>query len=141
MLSASYVSLQSALAYYGMIPEHVPVTTSVTTNRPAHWETPLGVFDFRHIQMNFFDGNRLVDLGEKQRAFIATPEKALLDLVYLEPGGDTHDYLTELRLNNLDQLDWQLLERLAMKIEKPKLMRAIIVIRELDREEGEFETL
>lgn len=141
MLSASYVSLQSALAYYGMIPEHVPVTTSVTTSRPAHWETPLGVFDFRHIQIDFFDGNRLVDLGEKQRAFIATPEKALLDLVYLEPGGDTHDYLTELRLSNLDQLDWQLLEGLAMKIEKPKLMRAIIVIRELIREEEEFETL
>jgi hypothetical protein len=62
-------------------------------------------------------------------------------LVYLEPGGDTHDYLIELRLNNLDQLDWQLLERLAMKIEKPKLMRAIIAIRELVHEEGEFETL
>jgi predicted transcriptional regulator of viral defense system len=49
MLPASYVSVQSALAYYGMIPEFVPVTTGITTNRPAHWETPLGIFDFRHI--------------------------------------------------------------------------------------------
>ena len=141
LIPASYVSLQSALAYYGMIPEHVPVTTSVTTSRPAHWETPVGVFDFRHIQVDFFDGFRLVDLGEKQRAFLATPEKALLDLVYLEPGGDTHDYLTELRLNNLDRLDWQLLERLARKIEKPKLMRAVAVIQDLTSEEGEFESL
>lgn len=141
LISASYVSLQSALAYYGMIPEHVPVTTSVTTSRPAHWETPLGIFDFRHIQVDFFYGYRLIDLGEKQQAFIASPEKALLDLVYLEPQGDTVDYLTELRLNNLDRLDWQHLERFARQIEKPKLLRAITAIQALAREEGEFETL
>jgi predicted transcriptional regulator of viral defense system len=141
LLLASYVSLQSALAYYGMIPEHVPVTTSVTTVRPAQWETPLGNFDFRRIQVDFFDGYRLVDLGEKQRSFVATPEKALLDLIYLESGSDSFDYLAELRLGNLNRLDWQLLEHLARKIEKPKLMRAITAIRELAREEGEFETL
>jgi len=83
----------------------------------------------------------LVDLGEKQRAFIASPEKALLDLVYLEPGGDTPDYLVELRLGNLNLLDWQLLECLAQQIEKPKLLRAITAIQALAREEGEFETL
>lgn len=141
MIPASYVSLQSALAYYGMIPEHAPVTTSVTTTRPAHWDTPLGIFEFRRIQVEFFDGYRLVDVGEKQRAFVATPEKALLDLVYLESGGDSFDYLVELRLSNLNRLDWQLIEHLAWKIEKPKLLRAIIAIRELAREEGEFETL
>lgn len=141
MLPASYISLQSALAYYGMIPEHVPVTTSVTTSRPAHWETPLGIFDFRHIQVDFFDGYRLIDLSEKRQAFIARPEKALLDLVYLEPGGDTLDYLAELRLSNLNQLDWQLLSRLAGKIEKPKLLHAITALRQLASEEGEFESL
>jgi len=141
LIPASYVSLQSALAYYGMIPEHVPVTTSVTTVLPAQWETPLGNFDFRRIQVDFFDDYRLVDLGEKQRSFVATPEKALLDLIYLESGSDSFDYLAELRLGNLNRLDWQFLEHLARKIEKPKLMRAITAIRELAREEGEFETL
>jgi len=141
LIPASYVSLQSALAYYGMIPEHVPVITSVTTSRPAHWKTPMGIFDFRHIQVDFFYGYRLVDLGEKQQAFIASPEKALLDLVYLEPGGDTPDYLAELRLNYLDRLDWQLLDRLARQTEKPKLLRAITAIQALAREEGVFETL
>ncbi len=134
----AYVSLHSALAYYGMIPEHVPLTTSVTTGRPAEWRTPLGVFDFRHIQVDFFDGFKWVELGEKQRAFIASPEKALLDLVYLQPGGDTFDYLSELRLNNLERLDWQNLKRLAMKIDKPKLLRAVDLIRALANEEKEF---
>lgn len=141
LIPASYVSLQSALAYYGMIPEYVPVTTSVTTNRPALWETPLGIFDFRHIQVDFFYGYRLVDLGEKKQAFLASPEKALLDLVYLEPGGDTPDYLAELRLNNLDRLNWQLFERLARQIEKPKLLRAFVAIRELAGEERGLESL
>jgi predicted transcriptional regulator of viral defense system len=141
MIPASYVSLQSALAYYGMIPEHVPVTTSVTTSRPMHWETPLGIFDFRHIQVKFFDGYHLVDLGDKRQAFIVRPEKALLDLVYLEPGGDTLDYLTELRLSNLNRLDWQLLEYLAERIKKPKLIRAVKGIWELAGEEGAFEGL
>ena len=58
-----------------MLPEHVPVTTSVTTSRPVRWETPLGIFDLRHIQIPFFDGFRVVDLGEKQQAFIATPDQ------------------------------------------------------------------
>ena len=39
LVPASYVSLQSVLAYYGMIPEYVPVTTSVTTGRPGNWQT------------------------------------------------------------------------------------------------------
>jgi predicted transcriptional regulator of viral defense system len=141
LLSASYVSLQSALAYYGMIPEHVPVTTSITTSRPARWETPLGIYDFRHIQVPFFDGFLRVDLPEKQQAFIATPEKALLDLIYLEPTEETLDYLAELRLSNLDQLDWPLLERLARKIEKPKLLRAVATIQVLAQEEGGYESL
>ena len=141
LLSASYVSLQSALAYYGMIPEHVPVTTSITTSRPSRWETPLGIYDFRHIQIPFFDGYRMVDFGDQQQAFIAIPEKALLDLIYLESGGDTLDYLAELRLSNLDMLDWQILERLARKIEKPKLLRAVAIIQGLAQEEGDYESL
>jgi predicted transcriptional regulator of viral defense system len=141
LVPASYVSLQSALAYYGMIPEYVPITTSVSTGRPGHWETPLGFFDFRRIQIDFFDGYQLTDLGEKQRAFVARPEKALLDLVYLEPGGDSPEYLVELRLGNLSRLDWQVFERLAGQIRKPKLGRAIEEIRKLAGEESEFENI
>jgi hypothetical protein len=91
--------------------------------------------------VDFFYGYCLADFGEKQQAFIASPEKALLDLVYLEPGGDTPDYLAELRLNNLDRLDWQSISRLAGQIKKPKLLRALATIRELAGEEGELESL
>jgi predicted transcriptional regulator of viral defense system len=131
----SYVSCQSALAHYGLIPEYVPVTTSVTTARPARWDTPLGSFEFRHVKVELLRGYRLTGLGDNQQAFVATPEKALLDLIHLQPGGDSPDYLRELRLQNLDRLDMDELLRQADLAERPKQRRAVNAIKELARSE------
>lgn len=136
MKKASYVSLQSALAYFGMIPEHVPTVTSVTTQRPARVETPLGRFLFRHVKKSWFTGYTQVDLGSSQKAFVATPQKALLDLVYLTPGADNYEFLTELRLQNLTRLDRDALVKLARTSKSPKLQRAARLIERLMDEEG-----
>jgi predicted transcriptional regulator of viral defense system len=136
MKKASYVSLQSALAYFGMIPEHVPTVTSVTTQRPARVETPLGRFLFRHIKRGWFSGYTQVDLGSGQKAFVATPEKALLDLVYLTPGADNYEFLAELRLQNFAGLDSDALVKLARIGESPKLQRAVKLLERLIEEEG-----
>ena len=142
MVRGSYVSCQSALAHYGLIPEHVPGTVSVTTGRPGRWETPLGAFEYHHIKSGLLRGYRLVDLDGGQRAFVATPAKALLDLVYLHPGGDCTDYLRELRLQNLEQLDLEELCRLADVSGRPKLIRAAGAIAGLVRSEAEeYESL
>ena len=124
LVRGSYVSLQSALAHAGLIPEHVPVTTSVTAGRPGRWATPLGTYDFRRVQREMLTGFRPAALSGGQRALVATPEKALLDLVYLEPGADSPEYLAELRLQHLDRLDLRELERLAAALGRPKLRRA-----------------
>jgi len=138
MKRASYVSLESALAYFGMIPEHVPTVTSVTTLRPERVETPLGRFVFRRIKKDWFHGYDQTDLGPHQRAFIATPEKALLDLVYLTPGADDHDYLTELRLQNLERVDLDVLVRMAEVSGSRKLGRAVGLLgRMIEQEAGE----
>jgi predicted transcriptional regulator of viral defense system len=137
MVRGSYVSTQSALAHYDLIPEHVPVVTSVTTGRRARWDTPLGHYDFRHIKTELFRSYRSVELGEGLHAFVATPEKALIDLIYLTPGGDSPDYLRELRLQNLDRLDPDRLEREANLGNKPKLRRAAALIRNLALAEAE----
>lgn len=135
---ASYVSLQSALGYYGMIPEHVPTVTSVTTQRPESVETPLGQFVSRHIKKSWFHSYQQIDLGSDQRAFIATPEKALLDLVYLTPGSDNYDFLTELRLQSFEQLDLDTIRELADKSKSPKLRQAAELVAKLgDQEVGE----
>jgi hypothetical protein len=142
MVRGSYVSCQSALAHYGLIPEYVPVIVSVTTARPGGWETPLGRFEFRHIKTELLRGYRLIDLGSEQKAFVATPEKALLDLIYLHPGADSLNYLCELRLQNLERLNLDELQRLVDLTGIPKLKRAAKSVAELARREmEEYETL
>jgi hypothetical protein len=142
MVRGSYVSCQSALAHYGLIPEYVPVITSATAGRPARWETPLGNFEFRHLKTDLLRGYRLIDLGEGQKAFVAIPEKALLDLIHLQPEADSPEYLRELRLQNLERLNLNELRSLAVLIGKPKLQRAAKFVAELAAAEAqEYETL
>ncbi len=142
MARGSYVSCQSALAFHGLIPEYTPVTTSITTTRPTRWDTPLGSFDFRHIKIELFFGYRLLELGNSPQAFLAMPEKALLDLIYLHPGGDSPDYLRELRLQNLEQLDLDELHRQAECAGSAKLRRAVAFIASMARSEmAEYTTV
>jgi len=142
VMQPSYVSLQSALAHYGLIPEYVPLTTSVTTVRTDRWETPLGSYAFRHLKTELFQGYCLLEVGPGQRAFVASPEKALLDLIYLEAGADSPIYLQELRLQNLDQLDLDALQRHADSAQSPKLRRATAHLMRLARSEAtEYESL
>ncbi len=124
MKRASYVSLQSALGYHGLIPEYVPSVISVTTGRPENLSNPLGAYIFKHIKKSLFFGYKAYDLGDRQSAFIALPEKALLDLVYLTPGADLPDYLRELRLQNTGVLNSELLIEFVARMSSKKLVRA-----------------
>jgi len=127
---ASYISMQSALAFYNLIPDTVNVTVSIAAGRPERLKTPLGIFEFRHIKPDLFRGYRMTDL-HNQHALVATPEKALLDLVYLQPDGETKEYLQELRLQNLDRLNLDEMRKQAEAVNKPKLQRAVEIISNL----------
>lgn len=142
MVNGSYVSKMSALAYFGHVPEFVALITSVTTGRPGEWETPLGHFVYQHLQPGMFFGYQRIQVAPDQFAYIATPEKALLDLVYLQPGGDDRAYLESLRLQNLDQFDLDKMWRFVEKSGRPKLIRAVQEIADLSGlEAGEYEIL
>lgn len=121
----SYVSLQSALAYHGMIPEGVPVTTSVTTARPMTLDTPLGPHILRHIRPEVFFGYHRVPLPRDQEALVAGPEKALLDLVYLTPKGEEIEHLRSLRLEGIEDLDDEELSSHARRWGKEKIKRGV----------------
>lgn len=139
LVSGSYVSAQSALAFYGLIPEYVPRTLSMTTLRPAKWD---GGFHFHHIAPHLFFGYQLLEISEGQKAFVATPEKALLDLAHLTPAADSSNYLRELRLQNLDRLDMDRLQEYAVRAGKPKWQRVTGQIQELmEHEKAEYEVL
>ena len=126
----TYVSIQSALAYHGMIPEYVAETTCVTTGRPLHFDSPVGRFRYRHIKREAFFGYQQEENGPQQ-AFIATPEKALLDLLYLTPGSADADYLSEMRLQRIEELDTARMSRMAERFDTPRLVRAVGLLGQL----------
>jgi predicted transcriptional regulator of viral defense system len=130
----SYVSLQSALAYRGMIPEAVPVTTSVTTARPVQIDTPFGRYTYRHMRPEAFFGYDRVSLPRRQEALLADPAKALLDLVYFTPRGDTLEHLTSLRLEGIEDLEEEDLHRHARRWRKKKIQRAVETILRMKEE-------
>jgi predicted transcriptional regulator of viral defense system len=139
LMPGSYVSLQSALAFYGLIPEYTPRTLSVTTLRPSQWG---GGFHFQHIASHFFFGYQLVELSQGQQAFVATPEKALLDLAHLTPKSDSPKYLSQLRLQNMECLDLARLNEFAERAGKLKWQRIAAQIKKLAlQEKDEYEDL
>jgi predicted transcriptional regulator of viral defense system len=77
----SYISLQTALYYHGMISQIPEKTYAVSLSRTQELKTPIGVFSIHHIQPSFFFGYESKAMDIK----IATPEKALLDFLYLSP--------------------------------------------------------
>ncbi|MBI4581267.1 MAG: hypothetical protein HY718_16310 [Planctomycetes bacterium] len=134
----SCVSLQSALAFHGVIPEHVPVVTSVGPGRPETVRNPLGAFQFSHVARGLLYGYTRLEVAPRQFAFVACPEKALLDLVHLTPGADSPAYLCELRLQNTDAMSAQVLHELAERSGRPKLLRAARLAGPLLSAEGEL---
>lgn len=130
LVPGSYVSGLSALAFAGAIPEFVPEVTSCGPGRPHVRTTPLGRYSFRYIKTGFTSGYRLVDLAGDQRAFVASPEKALLDLVHLQPGGDDPGWIDALRLN-VEALSAETVEAIAGETASPKLARAAEQVRRL----------
>ncbi|RLC83475.1 MAG: hypothetical protein DRI37_10205 [Chloroflexi bacterium] len=134
--NASYVSLQSALAWYDLIPEYVPVVTSVTTTRTDTFHSSEGSFLYRHIKKSMFTGYRYTELLDRQFVFLAQPEKALLDLIYLTPHSESRDYLKGLRLQNMDVINTDLLVELSIASGSPRLKLAANRLIQLIHEEG-----
>lgn len=134
LVHGSYVSGTSALAYYGLIPEYVPRTLSVTLSRPSQWD---GGFVFQHLALHLFFGYQSIEVAKGQFAFIAQPEKAILDLAHLTQGSDNHPYLAQLRLQNLERLDLERLKGFAERADKPKWKRVARQVRELTLKEKE----
>jgi predicted transcriptional regulator of viral defense system len=76
----SYVSFQSALYYHGMISQIPDTVYAASLARTRQYKTPIATISIHHLQPNFFFGFEVV---AKSRIKMATPEKALLDVLYL----------------------------------------------------------
>jgi predicted transcriptional regulator of viral defense system len=94
----AYVSLEAALGYYGFIPEAVFAVTSVSTRKTKTFSTIYGKMIYQHIHPRYFWGYDLVEFGDF-RFKIASPEKAVLDFLYLNPQSESREAIEELRFN------------------------------------------
>jgi predicted transcriptional regulator of viral defense system len=79
----SYISLEYALSFYGLIPERVETVTSITNKRKKHFNTPTGVFSYKYINPSIYSyGVTLYELDKNHSILIASKEKALSDMLY-----------------------------------------------------------
>lgn len=111
----SYVSSDSALSYWGLIPERVYEILSMTTNLAKTYKTPVGRFRYIRLPLPYYSlGIQRVELASKQMTLIAGKEKSLCDKIITTPGlklrsvRQTREYLMEdLRISrdNLRELN------------------------------------
>ena len=94
----SYVSLHSALAFYGIIPEAVTQITAVSTLKTADFQNIFGEFSYQKIKPELFFGYEQKPVGERS-VLLATPEKAILDLLYLYSFYNTAEEIENLRFD------------------------------------------
>ena len=87
LMGPSYISLESALSHWGLIPEKVFEITSVTTKKTEVYKTPVGRFSYTKIALPYYAfGLTQLELTPKQHVLIATPEKALSDKIITTSG-------------------------------------------------------
>ncbi len=106
----SYISIQTALAFYGLISETVFTITSVTVKKTNIFETPLGVFSYNKLKSGLFGfGHTISDYSltsesvpgnPGRKILIAEPEKAILDFFYLYPQYKTEQDMNHLRFDH-----------------------------------------
>lgn len=128
----SYISFESALSYHGWIPEAVRTTTCASVKRTKEFETPIGIFLYEHIPIKAFS------LGVEQHPqdsftlFIASPVKALADIIYArkrtwESISDLSEDL-RIEIDNFQNSDRQLFLELIENYPSPRVKKALNIL-------------
>jgi len=104
----SYISFETAMSHYRLIPESIYMITSASTRRTYLFETPVARFSYRTIKPALFFGYSILPGGIK----MAFMEKAILDYFYINSSVRTEDDFSELRINREEILSQFKKERL-----------------------------
>ncbi len=113
----SYVSMYSALAYYGAIPEEVYTVDSITIKRSKKFKTPIGTFHYHKSDKKFFNyGIDSIKTKDGISFLIASPTKALCELIWFTKGLDIGNIkeLEDFLFDDI-RLDYDFLEKLSME--------------------------
>lgn len=127
----SYISLHTALSFYGIIPEAIVQINSVTTLKTSSFTNVFGEFTYQSVKEQLMFGYELKAMADDRIIHFATPEKALIDLLYLYPFYNTEQELEELRLDESflhDELNVDLLMQYAERISNKALFQRISLL-------------
>jgi len=129
LYSPSYISLEYALSHYGMIPEAVYAVTSLSTKKTQKFSNRFGEFLYRNIKRDAFFGFEALKDEFGFDCLIASPEKALMDYLYLnvEAASEFDESFIEesLRLQNIERLDFRKMTKFAEKMKSKKLLKFV----------------
>jgi len=130
----SYISIDYALSYYGLIPERVETITSVTTRRSRDFDTPFGAFSYHMLKLPRYAVGGVFEIAGNIPYLVASPEKALVDKVWTDKRfsgrriSDFDDYLCgDLRIDrgDLSKLDYDRLQAIAKPFDSAKISNLV----------------
>lgn len=125
LLSPSYISMEYALSFYGLIPERTHQVTSISTKKTSHFENALGSFSYQHVKPVCFTGFVRIEDENHSPILIAEPEKAVMDLLYLNlstlPNISEEIFTEFYRLQNVENLRVAKIKRYSALFQTKKL--------------------
>jgi len=119
----SYVSLESALNYYGIIPDVPFSVTSVTIKKTQEFKNQFGLFLYRSLKPELFFGWQEIKVEKDQFYKIAKPEKALFDFLYLNQNSFGENFPQEERFSFTKDFNWQEFKRYSCLVKNKKLRK------------------
>jgi predicted transcriptional regulator of viral defense system len=132
LYTPSFVSLESALSFYELIPETVLSVTSVCTRKTRRIDSPLCTFIYRSIQPQYFFGYE-AKTGSRQRFLMASPERAIVDMLYFRRDISSAADMLEQRFDTetFSGLDPMEILKLAARFNKPWLTGKVNILIEV----------
>lgn len=128
----SYISLHTALAFFGIIPEAVVQITSITSLKTASFKNDIGEYEYKSVREELMFGYDIKPIANGLSLQFAQPEKALLDLLYLYPFYNTEQEMENLRLDEYflqDELDLQIIEDYTLKFKSMALEKRVKLLK------------
>lgn len=128
----SYISMESGLSFYNLIPEGVFSTTSITTRNTAKLDSILGNFHYRHVKTSLFFGYKLVE-RDGFTYKIAEVEKVILDFLYFERINSIEE-MEAYRFNAYQMkeiVDFNKLENYLMLFSSPVLDKRVCLLKKI----------
>lgn len=125
LYTPSYISMEYALSHYGIIPERTVSLTSVTPKKTAKFDNTIGAFTYQTIALRGFKGFKSARDESGLTFFIAEPEKAIIDFIYLNLSkfkrNDSDIFADSYRFQNLEIINTSKLLEFAKLFKNTKL--------------------